>query len=108
MNVAPNAESLDVIARCKGVEQAVFQAVEGQFTLLEIRAALPNAPVGDIIRAWLLCFRIPIQQPGNPRQKWIRDKVAALLKSEGENVEGLTLQIVLERFAPWLLPPSLL
>jgi hypothetical protein len=105
MNIAPNAESLDLIARCKGVEQAVFQAVEGQFSLSEIRAALPNAAIKEILRAWLLCFRIPLQIQGDPCQDWVLKRVVALLHSEGEDVEGLTLQIALERFAPWLLLP---
>jgi hypothetical protein len=100
--VALNAESIHAIARISSTEQAVFQAVENQFDLLEIRAILSDCPHGDILRAWLQCFRIPIQQPGNAHQQWALMKVSELLYGEGEEIEGLTLPLVLERFAPWL------
>ena len=95
-------ESLGVIAACKGIEQAVCQAVEAQYALAEIRAALPDAPLGDIIRAWLHCFRIPLQHHGDPHQAWALAQVADILYSEGEEIEGLTLGMVFQRFTPWL------
>ena len=96
------AESIHAIARISGTEQAVFLAVENQFGLQEIRTILPDAPLGEIIRAWLLCFRIPLQQHGNPHQQWALMKISELLYAEGEEIEGLTLPLVLARFAPWL------
>jgi hypothetical protein len=100
--MALTPESLRVVAACKGIEQATFQAVEGQYSLSEIREALPNAPMGEIVRAWLHCFRIPLQQHGNPHQAWALGQVADLLYSEGEEIEGLTLGMVFQRFTPWL------
>jgi len=101
--VALNAESIHAIARINGTEQAVFLAVESQFVdLQEIRNILADAPLGEIVRAWLLCYRIPLQQAGNPHQQRALMQVSQLLYSEGEEIEGLTLPMVLERFAPWL------
>ena len=95
-------ESLRLIAACKGVEQAVFHAVEAQYALAEIRSTLPDVPVGEIVRSWLLCFRIPLQNHGDPHQAWTLAQVADLLYAEGEEIEGLTLPMVLSRFTPWL------
>lgn len=97
-----NAESIHAIAQISGTEQAVFLAVENQFDLLEIRAMLSDCPLEEILRAWLQCFRIPIQQRGNAHQQWALIKVSELLYGEGEEIEGLSLPVVLERFAPWL------
>jgi hypothetical protein len=97
-----NENAIKLIAAASGVEQAVFSAVESNFTLQEIRTILPDSPLGEIIRAWLLCFRIPLQQAGNPHQQRALMQVSELLYSEGEEIEGLTLPMVLERFAPWL------
>jgi hypothetical protein len=102
--VALIAESIHVIARTSGTEQAVFLAVENQFELLEIRTILSDRPLGEILRAWLQCFRIPLQQRGNPHQHWALMKVSEVLYGEGEEIEGLTLPLVLKRFAPWLQP----
>ena len=95
-------DSLLLIAACQGVEAAVFQAVEHQCSLSEIRSALPDVPVGEIVRSWLHCFRIPIQNHGDPHQTWALAQVADLLYSEGEEIEGLTLGMVFQRFTPWL------
>jgi hypothetical protein len=77
-------------------------AVEHQYTLSQIRSALPGAPVSEVIRPWLHCFRIPLQNHGDPHQAWALGQVADLLYSEGEEIEGLTLRMVFERFTPWL------
>jgi hypothetical protein len=101
-----NENAIKLIAAASGIEQAVFSAVESNFNLLDIRTILPNAPLGEVIRAWLLCYRIPIQQPGNPHQQWVLMKVSEVLYGEGEEIEGLTLPQVLDRFAPWLRSPK--
>jgi hypothetical protein len=93
---------IKLVAADSGIEQAVFCAVESNFKLLEIRTILPDAPLGEIIRAWLLCFRLPLQQHANPHQQWALMEVSELLYAEGEEIEGLTLPMILERFAPWL------
>jgi hypothetical protein len=95
-------ESLRLIAACKGVEQAVFHAVEAQYALAEIRSALSDVPVGEIVRSWLHCFRIPLQSHGDPHHAWALGQVADLLYLEGEEIEGLTLGMVFQRFTPWL------
>ena len=95
-------DAIRLIAAANGIEQAVFSAVENQFSLIEIRALLPDAPLAEVLRAWLLCFRIPLQQRGNPHQEWALLKICELLYAEGEEIEGLTLPRVLSRFAPWL------
>lgn len=94
-------ELVDLAVR-EGVEKAVFQAVGQQASLAEIRAALPGADLAEIVRAYLHCFRIPLQQHGHPDQARVLAQVADLLYSEGEEVEGLTLSALCARFAPWL------
>ena len=98
------AESIHFIARTSGTGQAVSLAVENQFDLLEIRTILSDRPLVEILRAWLQCFRLPLQQRGNPHQDWALIKVSEVLYCEGEEVDGLTPPLVLKRFAPWLQP----
>lgn len=97
-----NPTNLAELAAQDGVEEAVFLAVRSQLPLAEIRAALPQADLAEVVRAYLHCFRIPIQQHAHGNQAMILGQVADLLYAEGEEVEGLTLALLCERFAPWL------